>query len=81
MEREADEFASFLLMPINDFRQQVAAWMPDGTRLGPVSLTGGPETPRAADRIGRALRDASGNSTLTADWAAPGSQPTDRSEP
>lgn len=25
MEREADEFASFLLMPINDFRQQVAA--------------------------------------------------------
>ena len=28
MEREADKFASFLLMPINDFRQQVAAhWM------------------------------------------------------
>lgn len=25
MEREADEFASFLLMPINDFRQQVTA--------------------------------------------------------
>ena len=57
------------------FRHQVAAWMPDGTRLGPVSLIGGPETPRAAERIGRALRDASGNSRLAA-----GSQPTERSE-
>ena len=62
------------------FRQQVAAWMPDGTRLGPVALTGGPETPRAADRIGRALRDASGNSPLAAGWVAPGSQSTDRSD-
>jgi hypothetical protein len=37
------------------FRNQFAAWMPDGTRYGPASLTGGPETAGAADRIGQAL--------------------------
>jgi len=41
------------------FRNQFAAWMPDGTRYGPASLTGGPETSGAADKIGQALLDAS----------------------
>jgi hypothetical protein len=40
------------------FRQQVAAWMPDGTCLGPETLLGRPETPDAARRIGRALVEA-----------------------
>jgi hypothetical protein len=40
------------------FRNQVAAWMPDGTRYGPASLTGGPETPDAAERIARRLQHA-----------------------
>jgi hypothetical protein len=39
-------------------RDRIAAWMPDGTRLGPPSLTGGPVTPDAAMKIGRALREA-----------------------
>jgi hypothetical protein len=42
------------------FRSQFAAWMPDGTRLGPASLTGGPETPGAAEKIGRRLQEAWG---------------------
>lgn len=37
------------------FRQQVAAWMPDGTCWGAVALLGRPETPGAAARIGKAL--------------------------
>jgi hypothetical protein len=37
------------------FRERWAAWLPDGTRLGPSTITGGPETPNAAERIGRAL--------------------------
>jgi hypothetical protein len=41
------------------FAGQVAAWMPDGTSLGPASLTGQPPTPGAAEKIGRALRAAS----------------------
>jgi hypothetical protein len=40
------------------FRERIAAWMPDGTRLGPASLTGGPETPDAATKIGEALSQA-----------------------
>jgi hypothetical protein len=40
------------------FRSQVAAWMPDGTRYGPAALTGGPETPNAAERIARRLQQA-----------------------
>jgi hypothetical protein len=41
------------------FRGEVAAWMPDGTRCGPASLTGGPATPNAEVRIGHALFEAS----------------------
>ncbi|MCA8910865.1 MAG: hypothetical protein KDB82_04120 [Planctomycetes bacterium] len=40
------------------FRGTVAAWMPDGTRYGPASTTGGPTTPDALGKIGRALREA-----------------------
>jgi hypothetical protein len=40
------------------FRNQVAAWMPDGTRYGPASLTGGPETPNAAERMAHRLQQA-----------------------
>jgi hypothetical protein len=40
------------------FRDKFAAWMPDGTRYGPPSLTGGPETVGALEKIGRALRAA-----------------------
>jgi hypothetical protein len=40
------------------FRGQVAAWLPDGTRLGPAGLVGGPPTPDAARRIGAALHTA-----------------------
>ena len=37
------------------FRDQIAAWSPDGTRIGPVPMIGGPSTPGAEDRIGAAL--------------------------
>lgn len=40
------------------FRSQVAAWMPDGTRTGPASLTGGRATPGATAKIAAALREA-----------------------
>jgi hypothetical protein len=40
-------------------REQIAAWLPDGTRYGPASITGGPETPDALTRIADALRKAS----------------------
>jgi hypothetical protein len=40
------------------FRKELAAWMPDGTRYGPASITGGPSTPGALDKIGRALEAA-----------------------
>src|SRR5205807_1427060 len=41
------------------FRDRLAAWMPDGTRFGPAAITGGPPTPDALDKLGRALRAAS----------------------
>jgi hypothetical protein len=41
------------------FRNEVAAWLPDGTRFGPASITGGPETPGALEKIARTLRQAS----------------------
>jgi hypothetical protein len=41
------------------FRDQVAAWLPDGTRFGPASITGGPTTPGALTRIAQVLREAS----------------------
>ncbi len=40
------------------FRSQFATWMPDGTRYGPPALTGGPETPGAAERIAQRLQQA-----------------------
>jgi hypothetical protein len=39
-------------------KEQVAAWMPDGTRYGPATLSGGPETPDALTRLGNALQRA-----------------------
>jgi hypothetical protein len=41
------------------FREQVAAWMPDGTCYGPAALTGGPPTAGALEKLGQALRQAS----------------------
>lgn len=41
------------------FRQAVAAWMPDGTCWGAEALLGRPPTAGAAERIGKALREAS----------------------
>jgi hypothetical protein len=40
------------------FRQQIAAWMPDGTRYGPGTLPGRPASPAAAEKIARALCEA-----------------------
>jgi hypothetical protein len=40
------------------YRNQFAAWMPDGTRLGPAALIGGAATPNALERIGMALNRA-----------------------
>jgi hypothetical protein len=40
------------------FRGTAAAWMPDGTRFGPAVLVGGPSSPDALGRIGRALARA-----------------------
>lgn len=37
------------------YRGTVAAWLPDGTRYGPTSVTGGPTTPGALNAIGAAL--------------------------
>jgi hypothetical protein len=38
------------------FRDKLAVWMPDGTRYGPASLTGGPATPGALEKIAGVLR-------------------------
>jgi hypothetical protein len=40
------------------FRGDLAAWLPDGTMLGPVHMIGGPATPGASQRIGEALNNA-----------------------
>jgi hypothetical protein len=48
------------------FRQQIAAWMPDGTCCGPADLLGRPATPGAAEAIGRALLTAWERSTRRA---------------
>lgn len=45
------------------FRGQIALWLPDGTRFGPPTLTGGPATPDALKKIGQALRVASEKSS------------------
>jgi hypothetical protein len=47
------------------FRDQVAAWMPDGTRFGPVAITGGPSAPDGPQRIGAALVQAMARSQET----------------
>jgi hypothetical protein len=49
------------------FRQQMAAWMPDGTCLGAEALLGRPATPEAARLVGRALCQAweRGEGTIT----------------
>jgi hypothetical protein len=41
------------------FREHLGGWMPDGTRLGPHWLTGGPQSPQAAEKFGHALWTAS----------------------
>jgi hypothetical protein len=41
-------------------RGRLAAWMPDGTRFGPVELAGAPPTPGAELRIASVLREATG---------------------
>jgi hypothetical protein len=56
-----------LLAMFATFRSQVAAWMPDGTRLGPCHgpspMIDGPATPGAAERIGQVLKAAADAST------------------
>jgi hypothetical protein len=42
------------------FRDQIAAWLADGTRLGAAGLTTGPDTPGARERIAAALIRAEG---------------------
>jgi hypothetical protein len=41
------------------FRNDVAGWMPDGTRFGPASLTGHAASPDALQKFARAIRAAS----------------------
>jgi hypothetical protein len=53
LDRNGNVLAMFIA-----FREHWAAWMPDGIRLGSASLSNGPETPGAAERIGRTLLDA-----------------------
>ena len=54
--------ADRLLAMFLAFRGQVAAWTPDGTRLGPdqgsAALIDGPATRNAAEKIGRVLKAA-----------------------
>jgi hypothetical protein len=61
------EYTGELVCGFFAFRNHLAAWMPDGTCLGPQSLLGRPETPGAAGRIGAALVDAwqRGEGTVT----------------
>jgi hypothetical protein len=40
------------------FRERIAVWLPDGTRLGPESLCGGSPMPDASQKISEALRKA-----------------------
>lgn len=40
------------------FRNQVAAWLPDGTRYGPAAIIGGASTEGALEAIGKRLREA-----------------------
>jgi hypothetical protein len=47
-----------LVCMVMAFRDQIGVWMPDGTRAGSVALIGGPPTPGALERIGRALQQA-----------------------
>jgi hypothetical protein len=47
------------------FRRRFAAWLPDGTRLGPSDLIGGPATPDAAERIAETLKSVDTPGTAT----------------
>ena len=40
------------------YRQQFAAWLPDGTRLGALPINGGTATPNAESLVSKALREA-----------------------
>jgi hypothetical protein len=51
--------ASELVCMFYTQEDKLAAWMPDGTCLGPSQLLGCSETPGAAEKIGRALLAAS----------------------
>jgi hypothetical protein len=53
------EHSGKLLCMVFAFRRRVAVWMPDGTCFGSPDLLGGAPTPGAADKIGRALKEAS----------------------
>ena len=44
-----------LICMFHVFRDKAAAWLPDGTRVGPVTIIGGPPTPDGPERIGQAL--------------------------
>jgi hypothetical protein len=47
-----------LLAGMFAFRNQFAAWLPDGTVMGSSVITGKEETPDAANRIGQVLHEA-----------------------
>ena len=42
------------------FRSSFAAWLPDGTRVGPHATLGGPVTPDGMKRLAQALRESAG---------------------
>lgn len=50
--------SSALICMFRVFRQRIAAWMPDGTRLGPESMTGAPPTPGGDAQMAQRLRAA-----------------------
>jgi hypothetical protein len=58
LDRSGEVVCMFLV-----FRDQIAAWAPDGTRVGPVSMNGGPPTPGGEERIAAALLAAEEDGT------------------
>jgi hypothetical protein len=52
------ERSGYLVCAFFAYRLALAAWMPDGTCLGPTTLLGRSETPGAAEKIGQALQAA-----------------------
>lgn len=63
----SDVFGQVAVLGANDalvamffvFREELAGWLPDGTRFGPPSRIGGPTSPDAMAKFGRALLEAS----------------------